>query len=80
MERVARLRELLKQKEAIDTELAAIKKQMNEESGLFKKPRKPRAMAVYSDITISFNGRVLTDVESISYVRKSRGTKGDVMA
>jgi hypothetical protein len=42
MDRVARLRELLKQKEAIDTELVGIKKQMNEESGLFKKPRKPR--------------------------------------
>jgi hypothetical protein len=43
MERLARLRDLLKQKAAIDLELDTIKKQMNEESGLFKNPRKPRA-------------------------------------
>jgi hypothetical protein len=42
MERLARLRELLRQKAAIDTELGTIHKQLNEESGLFKKPRKPR--------------------------------------
>lgn len=42
MERVARLRELLKQKAAIDTELDQIRKQLNEESDLFKKERKPR--------------------------------------
>jgi hypothetical protein len=42
MERVERLRQLLKQKEEIDRELAVIHKQLNEESGLFKKPRKAR--------------------------------------
>ena len=42
MERIARLRELLTQKEAIETELDTIQKQLNEESGLFKKPRLPR--------------------------------------
>jgi hypothetical protein len=42
MERVEQLRQLLKQKEEIDRELAVIHKQLNEESGLFKKPRKPR--------------------------------------
>jgi hypothetical protein len=42
MERLDRLRELLKQKVAIDAELTVIHKQLNEESGLFKKPRKAR--------------------------------------
>lgn len=42
MDRIVRLRELLKQKEAIDTELSGIRKQLNEEAGLFKKSRKPR--------------------------------------
>lgn len=45
MERAARLRELLKQKGAIDTELDAIRKQVAEETALFKKPRKPRKKA-----------------------------------
>jgi hypothetical protein len=43
MERAVRLRELLKQKGAIDAELDAIRKQVAEETALFKKPRKPRA-------------------------------------
>lgn len=40
--RSERLRELIKQKEAIDTELATIKKQLDEETSLLKKERKPR--------------------------------------
>ncbi len=42
-ERAARLRMLLKQKGDIDTELDGIRKQIAEETALFKKPRKPRA-------------------------------------
>ncbi|MCW2114447.1 hypothetical protein [Bradyrhizobium elkanii] len=43
MERIERLRQLLKQKVDIEHELDAIHKQLNEESGLFKTQRKPRA-------------------------------------
>jgi hypothetical protein len=40
--RLDRIRELLKQQGEINRELTELKKQLNEESGLFKKPRKPR--------------------------------------
>ncbi|MCK1709724.1 MULTISPECIES: hypothetical protein [unclassified Bradyrhizobium] len=42
MERIERLRALLKQKADIERELDTIHKQLNEEAGLLKKNRKPR--------------------------------------
>ncbi|WP_156795404.1 hypothetical protein [Bradyrhizobium icense] len=42
MERLEQLRQLLKQKEDVDRQLAAIRQQIREESGLLKKPRKSR--------------------------------------
>ena len=42
MERVERIKELLSQKEEIDTELDTIRQQVREEKAAFAKPRKPR--------------------------------------